>query len=84
VRISSGKTITLEGYDHTHRIGIQFDGVTLDNPTAYKFKVSHADIIFGPGPVNFQVPGEDSTAQGRPVMGKLESCKAMLVLFPAK
>jgi polygalacturonase len=84
VRISGGKTITLDGFDHTHRIGIQFDGVTLDNPTGYKFKVNHTDITFGPGPVNFMVPGEDSTAAGKPTKGTLGSCAEKLVPFPAK
>jgi polygalacturonase len=84
VRVLAGKNINLEGYDHTHRIGIQFDGVTLDNPTGYKFKVNHTDIIFGPGPVNFTVPGEDSTARGKPVMGSLPSCAEKLVPFPVK
>ena len=84
VRISSGKTITIEGYDHTHRIGIQFDGVTLDSPSGYKFKVNHADLILGPRPMNFQIPGEDSTAQGKAGKGSLAGCKEMLVPFPGK
>jgi len=84
VRISTSKTISLNGYDHTHRIGIQFDGVTLDDPKSYKFQVKHADIIFGPGPVNFTVPGEDSTAQGKPSGGALAPCGDKFVAFPVK
>ena len=82
VRIASSKTISLNGFDSTHRIGIQFDGVTLDSPSNYKFQVKHADITFGPGPVNFQVPGEDSTARGKATAGTLQPCTDKFVPFP--
>ncbi len=82
VRISGGGKIQLNGFDATHRIGIQFDGVTVDSPSAYKFVVSHADIRFGPGPVNFQMSGTDSTASGAPGKGSLPSCAAKFVAFP--
>ena len=84
VRISASKLITLNGYDHTHRIGIQFDGVTLDNPGTYKFQVDHADVTYGPGPVNFQVTGEDSTGQGRARNGVQAVCSTKFVAFPAE
>ncbi len=82
VRISSSKTISLNGYDATHRIGIQFDGVLLDSPTTYKFQAQHADITYGPGPVNFQVPGEDTTMQGKGSNGSLAPCADKFVAFP--
>jgi polygalacturonase len=82
VRISGGGRIQLDGFDATHRIGIQFDGVTLDSPSAYKFVVNHADVTLGPGPVNFQMPGVDSTARGTAGKGTLESCTAKFVPFP--
>jgi hypothetical protein len=72
----------LNGFDATHRIGIQFDGVTLDSPSAYKFVVNHADIQLGPGPVNFQMTGTDSTVSGKPGKGTLPSCAAKFVAFP--
>ena len=82
VRIFSSKTISLNGYDHTHRIGIQFDGVTLDTPESYKFQVKHADVIYGPGVVNFQVTGEDSTERGKAGSGSLSGCGEKFVSFP--
>jgi polygalacturonase len=85
VRISGGGTIKLNGFDSTHRIGIQFDGVLLtDNPSSYKFMANHADIKMGPGPVNFQMRGDDSTAVGTPGKGSLDSCSAMFVPFPVE
>jgi polygalacturonase len=82
VRISSSKTISLNGYDHTHRVGIQFNGVLLDNPTSYKFIAQHADVTYGPQPVNFQVPGEDTTARGKMANGSPAPCTDKFVTFP--
>lgn len=83
VRISGGGTVLLNAYDNTHRLGIRFDNVLFtDNPGSYKYKVNHADITFGPGPVNLQPKGEDSTLKGTAGSGKPESCDAMFVPFP--
>jgi len=85
VRISGGGKIQLNGFDATHRIGIQFDGVMLtDSPALYKFAVNHADITLGPGPVNFQTTGTDSTVRGAADKGTLDSCVAKFVPFPEK
>src|SRR5665213_282699 len=85
LRISGGGKIQLNGFDATHRIGIQFDGVMLlDSPALYKFAIDHADITLGPGPVNFQMTGTDSTVRGTPGKGGLESCAAKFVPFPEK
>ena len=83
VRIAGGGKIQLNGFDTTHRIGIQFDGVILDNPSAYKFDINHADITFGPGPVNFKPAGQDSTARGSLTKGTLPACTDKFIPFPA-
>jgi len=83
VRISGGGKIQLNGFDTTHRIGVQFDGVVLtDGATAYKFAVAHSDITLGPGPVNFKMPGTDSTERGEGGKGTLGSCAEKFVPFP--
>jgi polygalacturonase len=85
VRISGGGKIQLNGFDATRRIGIQFDGVMLmDPPALYKFAIDHADITLGPGPVNFQLTGTDSTVRGAAGKGGLDSCAAKFVPFPEK
>jgi polygalacturonase len=84
VRIAGGGKIQLNGFDTTHRIGIQFDGVTVDSPSAYKFAIDHADITLGPGPVNFTMTGQDSTVRGTPGKGSLEGCAAKFVAFPVE
>ena len=83
VRISGGGQILFNAYDSAHRVGVRLDSVLLtDNPSAYKYKVDHADITLGPGPVNLRPVGEDSTVQGKAGSGKAESCGAMFVPFP--
>jgi len=82
VRVFGGGKIELSAFDATHRIGIQFDGLILDAPSNYKFEIHHADITFGPGPVNFRPAGEDSTARGTLKDGKLAACADKFVAFP--
>ena len=85
VSIATSKSISLNGFDPTHRIGIQFDGVLLDTPGTYKFKAQHADVLYGPGPVNFTIPLEaDTTANGKLTPGTLPTppCKDRFVPFP--
>jgi polygalacturonase len=85
VRISGGGKIMLNGFDKTHRIGVQFDGVMLtDGMSGYKFVANHADITFGPGPVNFRMAGDDSTGRGTPGKGSLDGCADKFVPFPAE
>jgi polygalacturonase len=85
VRISGGGKIQLNGFDGTHRIGVQFDGVELlDGETNYKFAVNHTDILLGPGPVNFKIPGVDSTERGTAGKGTLAGCAEKFVPFPAE
>ncbi|MDE1161734.1 MAG: glycosyl hydrolase family 28 protein [Acidobacteriaceae bacterium] len=82
VRVYGGGKIQFNGFDHEHRIGITLDGVVLDDPAKYKFDVRHADLTFGPGPVNFMPAGEDSTARGAGGKGKLAECNDKFVPFP--
>ena len=81
VSIATSKTISVNGYDHERRIGIQFDGVTLDKPSEYKFLAQHAEITYGPGPVNFALTGEDVTMAGKPGPGTV-TCSEKFVPFP--
>jgi polygalacturonase len=83
VRISGGGKIQLNGFDHTHRIGIQFNGVMLlDDVTRYKPAITHTDILLGPGPVNLLLLGTDSTVRGTMAPGELPSCEGRFEPFP--
>jgi polygalacturonase len=85
VRIAGGGKIQLSGFDRTHRIGIQFDGVTIaDAVSGYTFAIDHADIRLGPGPVNFQMSGVDSTVGGKAGKGTLAGCASKFIEFPGQ
>jgi polygalacturonase len=84
VRVSGGGGITFSGYSREHRVGVNLDGVMLiDSAGAkYTYTIDHADIHLGPGPVNLQVNGEDSTVSGEAGSGSLASCAEKFVPFP--
>jgi polygalacturonase len=91
VRVSGGggdPTILFDGYDHDHRAQITLDGVWLTDaanpPTPYTYKFDYADITYGAGGSNIQLPtpATDVTITGKPSEGKPESCAAMFVPFP--
>jgi polygalacturonase len=82
VRVLGAGKITLEGYDTTHRLGIQFDDVILDSPLQVKMVASHADITLGPGPANFLPSGDDIRITGKPGPGKTMTCADKFVSPP--
>jgi len=83
VRISGGGKFTFNGYDRTHRIAVQLNGVQITDEAKYTYEVKHADITLGPDATNLKLPaGEDSTIQGKPEEGNPASCGAMFVAFP--
>jgi len=81
VRVSGGGTVSAEGLDPQHKVSLALDGVTLDDPRRYTLQAAHANIHYGPGPVNFSLSGDDVTAAGTPDKGTSASCAAMFVPF---
>lgn len=83
VRISGGGKVQFGGLDATHRVGVKLDGVELtDGASKYKITAAHADVEFGPGPVNFSVEGDDVKVSGKAGKGSLPSCSGRFVAFP--
>jgi polygalacturonase len=88
VSISGGGKILFDGYDHDHRAQLSLDGVFLTDeahpPVPYTYTFDHADITFGPGGSNLQLPtGDDATITGSPAAGTPYSCADRFVPFPA-
>lgn len=83
VRVSGGGRIGVEGLDAHHRVSVSLDGVTLDEPARYRMAAVHAVIHLGPGPVKFDLTGEDVVVTGNPGKGMLASCEEMFVPFEA-
>src|SRR5262249_6306571 len=82
VRIAGPGKITLDGYDASHRLGIGFENVILEDPTKVKVSAVHADVAMGPGLVNFALRGEDVTIKGHPGNAPEMSCASKFVKFP--
>ncbi|HUI55008.1 MAG TPA: glycosyl hydrolase family 28 protein [Bryobacteraceae bacterium] len=84
VRVLSSGKITLDGLDTTHRLGITFDNMHLDTPVATTISAQHADIVLGPGPVNFRPAGEDVKLTSAAGKGSPNACKDKFVPFPVQ
>jgi len=80
VRIEGAGKITLKGLDTQHPLGIAFDNVAID--AMETFDASHADIQFGPGPVNFRPAGDNVKIAGNPGKGKFASCESKFLPLP--
>ncbi len=86
VRIEGKGKLVLDSYSAERRLGITFDGVTLDDPSQVQVKADHADVTLGPGPVNFAPTGEDVHVTGAPAAGAIppaNACQGKFVPFPA-
>jgi len=82
VRISGGGKISFEGYSKDHRLGINLDGVAIMDTTKYKYSIKHADFRLGPGPVNLDLAGEDTTMKGTAGKAPIATCADKFVPFP--
>jgi polygalacturonase len=82
VSITGTGKITLDGFDATHRLGMIFDGVTLDPISGFQIEAGHADLSFGPGAVNFAPAGDDVHIEGHAGNGDAHSCEDKFVPMP--
>jgi polygalacturonase len=81
--VSGGGKISFNGYAKDYRVGVNLDDVLLTDSAAYTYAMHHADLVFGPGPVNLRpMGGVDSTLRGDPGSGRPESCADKFVAFP--
>jgi polygalacturonase len=84
VRILESGKITLDGFDAAHRLGMTFDNVTLDSPASIQIMGSFADLVFGPGPVNFRPRGQGIAIRVNAGKGyHPNSCDGKFAAFPA-
>jgi len=84
VAIMGAGKITLDGFDDAHRLGMTFDGVTLDPASGFTIEAGHADFTFGPGPVNFALMGDDVHVTGAAGSGGARSCADKFVAMPGR
>jgi polygalacturonase len=84
VRVEGGGTVTLEGLDAAHRLGIQFDGVVFDDPASIQVSAKHAEVGIGPGAFNLNVTGTDVTVSGSAGKSVKNACTGKFVDFPLR
>ena len=82
VQVSGGGKISFNGFSKEHRVGVNLDGVLITDSAAYKYSIHHADFNLGPGPVNLNLEGEDTTVKGTAAKTSLPSCEDKFVPFP--
>src|ERR1700722_189944 len=83
VRVSGGGKISFNGYAKDYRVVVNLDDVLLTDGSPYAYSLHHADVVFGPGPVNLKLSGGvDSTLQGTHGKGSAASCTDKFVSFP--
>ena len=80
VRVLGAGRVTLQGFDAQHPLGMTLDNVHFDSPGEIKVAAEFAHLIFGPGPVNLKVGGEDVTVSGAPAAwGAPNACRDKFV-----
>jgi polygalacturonase len=84
VSIMGAGKITLDGFDAAHRLGMTFDGVTLDPVSGFAIVAAHADFTFGPGPVNFSLTGDDVHVTGAAGSVGAHPCADKFVAMPGR
>ncbi len=84
VRIEGCGKITLQGFDEEHRLGMVFDNVDFDPSPKLKVIAEHAELAFGPGPVNLHPEGPDVHVSGTPGKGKANACVGKFVPMPER
>ena len=67
--------------DASHRLGITFDNVFLDDEQAIQFAAVHADITESAG-THFRVTGEDVKVTGVSGKGVRNTCEGKFLPFP--
>ncbi|MDP9152527.1 MAG: glycoside hydrolase family 28 protein [Myxococcota bacterium] len=75
-------SVTLNGYDASHTLGVTLDDVVVDGILASNVKASFAATTLGPGPVNFVPSGMGVTVSDRTSSaGQAGSCAEKWVTF---
>jgi hypothetical protein len=82
VRVIGGGKVILEGYDAARRLGMLFDDVVFDDPSAIKVSASHLALTRGPGPMNLPIEGADVQITGTSSEAPTSSCAGKFVPMP--
>jgi trimethylamine:corrinoid methyltransferase-like protein len=84
VLVDGPGTVTLDGNDPEHRVGIQFDNVVFTDPSRIKIKARNSDVKIGPGAFNLNIKGQNVNVTGTPGQSPKMSCAGRFVDFPTQ
>ena len=84
VHVLGGGKVTLQGLDEEHRLGMAFDNVTFDSPSAIKLVAEHARLKAGPGAMNLGIAGEDVEVTGKAGPVEANACTGRFVGMPSR
>jgi polygalacturonase len=76
------RNVRISGGGKIHRLGVNLDGVAILDTVKYKYSIKHADFKLGPGPVNLDLAGEDTTVKGAASKAPIATCADKFVPFP--
>jgi hypothetical protein len=82
IHIIGGGKLTLDGFDATHKLAMQFVNVTFADLSKIKVVSEHADLVLGGNSTDFHPTGEDVHLVKAGGQGKPNSCQEKLVPFP--
>lgn len=82
VRVEGAGKVTLDGFDASHHLKMIFDNVWFADLAKQKIEAKHADLAFGPGPVNLKVTGDDIKVTGSLGEAKPNACTGKFVPMP--
>lgn len=82
ISLSGGGKISFNGYSSSYRIGVTLDGVFTAGSQPFIYSIRHADFHVGPGAMDLQLTGSDSTITGKASAAKRENCSTKFEPFP--
>ena len=82
IRIEGGGQVILDGYDAPRMLGMTWDNVTFDNPSAYKVSAQHLDLRQALGATNLTIAGENVHVAGTSNPAAPNTCSGKFVPLP--
>lgn len=84
VHIIGGGKVTLNGFDASHKLAMQFDNVTFADLGKTKVISEYANLVLGGGSTDFHPAGDDVHVIAAEGKGRPNSCQEKFVPFPLK
>jgi polygalacturonase len=84
LHVAGGGKLTMLGLDAQHLLGLQLDGVLVDDFAPSFLRAAHTRVVAGPGAVNLAVSGDDveTTQTNSGEKGEAPNCNGRFLPFP--